>query len=120
VAADHEACVQVPLDESIQRVTIPEEDAQIIGDTERTSPNVDDMGCGDDGGEKSSNIIARIRRKPHCRKLAAVHGNLFTDPTRLLGAQKSKDRKEAMTGVDEPRAANDPGKGSMHPSVLNV
>ncbi|KAJ8442944.1 hypothetical protein Cgig2_019517 [Carnegiea gigantea] len=114
-AADHEACVQPPMGESVQRVITLEEDAQITGETKRTSPDLDDVVCEDDSGGKSSNIIARMRRKPR------LYDNPFTDPTRLLGAQKSKkERNEGMTGVDEPRAANDPDEGSVHPSVLNV
>ncbi|KAJ8425651.1 LOW QUALITY PROTEIN: hypothetical protein Cgig2_011318 [Carnegiea gigantea] len=56
MAADDEAC----------RVTIPEEDAQITVETERTSPDTDDVGCGDDGGGKSSNIVTCMRRKARC------------------------------------------------------
>ncbi|KAJ8432869.1 hypothetical protein Cgig2_033874 [Carnegiea gigantea] len=89
--------------------------------TERTSLHADDVGCKDDGGEKSSNIVTRMRRKPRCRKPTAVHCSLFTDPTSLAGARKSKKEKnEGMTGVDEPCVANDHGEGSMYPSILDV
>ncbi|KAJ8429583.1 hypothetical protein Cgig2_023789 [Carnegiea gigantea] len=121
MVVDHEACVQAPLGEPVQRVTTPEEDAQTTGDTERTSPDADDVGCEDDGGRKSSNIVAHMRRKPWCWKPAAIHGSPFTDPTSLLGARKSKkEGNEGMTGANEPRAANDPGEGSVHPSVFDV
>ncbi|KAJ8425359.1 hypothetical protein Cgig2_032875 [Carnegiea gigantea] len=121
MAADHKACVQAPLGESVQRATTLEKDAQITGKIERMSPDADDVGCEDDSGGKSSNIVARMRRKPQCRKLATVHGRPFTDPTRLPNARKSKkERKEGMTGADEPHAADDPGEGSEHPSVLDV
>ncbi|KAJ8435706.1 hypothetical protein Cgig2_002663 [Carnegiea gigantea] len=110
-----------PLGESVQRVTTPEEDAQITGEAERTSPDADDVGCEDDGGEKSSNIVARMRRKPRCRKLAAVYGSPFTDQTRLPSARKSKkERNEGMTGADEACAVDDPGERSVHSSTLDV
>ncbi|KAJ8427145.1 hypothetical protein Cgig2_005203 [Carnegiea gigantea] len=121
VAIDHEACVHPLLGESIQRVTTPEEDAQITGETKRTSPDANYVGGEDDGGGKSSNIVARMRRKPRCRKPAAVNDSPFTDPTHLPGARKSKkERNEGMTGADEPCAADDPGERSVHPSVLDV
>ncbi|KAJ8435238.1 hypothetical protein Cgig2_015641 [Carnegiea gigantea] len=70
----------------------------------------DDVGFEDDGGGKSSNIIAHMMRKPQCSKPAVVYGSPFTDPTHLPGARKSKEeRKEGMTGADEPDAADDPG-----------
>ncbi|KAJ8443110.1 hypothetical protein Cgig2_030878 [Carnegiea gigantea] len=75
----------------------------------------------DDGGGKSSNIVTCMRRKPRCWKPATVHGSPFTDPTSQSGARKSKkERKEGMTGADEPRAADDPGEGSVHPSVFDL
>ncbi|KAJ8427980.1 hypothetical protein Cgig2_017467 [Carnegiea gigantea] len=109
VATDHEACIQAPLGESI------------TGEAERMSPDADDVGCEDDGGGKSSNIVACMRRKPRCRKPTAVHGSPFTDPTRSSGARKSKkERNEGMTGADEPRTTDDLGEGSVHPSILDV
>ena len=48
-------------------------------------------------------------------------GHTFTDPTHLSGARKSKkETNKGMTSADEPRAADDPGEGSVHPSVLDV
>ena len=88
VTADDEACVQPPLGPSVQRMTIPEKDAQIIAETERTSPDADDVGCGDGGGGKSSNIVTCMRRKPRCQKPAAVHATPFTNPTHIRGALK--------------------------------
>ncbi|KAJ8427794.1 hypothetical protein Cgig2_032853 [Carnegiea gigantea] len=121
MAADDEACVEPLLGESVERVTAPEKDAQITGETKRTSLDTDDVGCEDDGGGKSSNIVIRIRRKLRCRKQAAVHGTPFTDPTRIPGARKSKkEMKEGMTDVDKPCAVGDPCEGSAHPSVLDM
>ena len=81
----------------------------------------DDVGCEDDGGGKRSSIVTRIKRKPRCWKPATVHGSPFTDPTHPPGARKSKkERNKGMAGAEEPRAADDPGEGSVHPSVLDV
>jgi len=119
MATDDEACVEPLLGESVERVTTPEEDAQIIKGTERISPDADDVGSEDDAGGESSNIVIYMRRNPRCRKLVAVHGTPFIDPT--PGAWKNKkEMKEGMTGADKPCAIGDACEGSVHPSVLNV
>ncbi|KAJ8437855.1 hypothetical protein Cgig2_002989 [Carnegiea gigantea] len=110
-AADHEAWLQPPVGEFIDRVTTPEQDGEIPGESERTSPDADDVGCGDDSGGNSSNIITHIRRKPRRQKSAAIHSSPFTDPTCFPGGQKSKkEMNEGVTGADEPRAVDDPGE----------
>ena len=102
-------------------MTTPEGDAQITTANERMSLDADDVGWEGDGGEKSSNIVTHMRRKPRCRKPAAVHGTPFTDPTHMLGARKrQKGMKEGMTGADKPRAAGDPCEGSMHPFIVDM
>ncbi|KAJ8425387.1 hypothetical protein Cgig2_018476 [Carnegiea gigantea] len=120
-AVDHEAYVQPPVGESIDMVTTSGQDGEIPGETERTSPGADDMGCRDDGGGNSSNIVTRMRRKPKSQKPATVHGSPFTDPTHLLGAQKSKkEMNEGVTGADKPRAVDNLGEGSVDPPVLDM
>jgi len=120
-AVDDGACVQPPIGDSGHKVTTPQQDGEIARETERTSPDVDDVGCGDDGGCNNSNIVTRMKRKPPSRKPAAVHGSPFTDPTRLLGARKSKEEmKDGVTGADEPPIVDDPTKGSMDLPVLDV
>ncbi|KAJ8422349.1 hypothetical protein Cgig2_015344 [Carnegiea gigantea] len=82
---------------------------EILGETERTSRDADDVGCGDDGGGNSSSIVTRMRRKPRSWKPAAVHGSPFTNPTRLQGARKSKkEMNEGVTGyISTPSAATE-------------
>ncbi|KAJ8434227.1 LOW QUALITY PROTEIN: hypothetical protein Cgig2_005906 [Carnegiea gigantea] len=97
------------------------EDGEIPGETKRTSPDADDVGCGDNGGGNSSNIVTHMRRKPRSRKPTVVHGSPLTDPTRLPGARKSKkDMNEGVTAADEPRAVDDPGERSVDPPDLSI
>ncbi|KAJ8429596.1 hypothetical protein Cgig2_008826 [Carnegiea gigantea] len=119
--ADDEACVQPLMGDSGHRVTTPEQAGELAVDTEWTSPDVDDVGCGDDGGCNNSNIVTRMRRKPWSPKPAAVHDSPFTDPTRLPGARKSKkEMKDEVTGADEPPVVDDPAEGSVDLPVLDV
>ncbi|KAJ8432413.1 LOW QUALITY PROTEIN: hypothetical protein Cgig2_013827 [Carnegiea gigantea] len=98
---------------------VTSEIGEIPGETERTSPDADDVGCRDDGGGNNSNIVTRGSLE--VEKLTVVHGSPFTDPTRLSGARKSKkEMKEGVTGVDEPHAVDEPSEGSVDPPVLNV
>ncbi|KAJ8449610.1 hypothetical protein Cgig2_005632 [Carnegiea gigantea] len=92
-AADDEACVQPPVDDSGHRVITLEQAGDIKGETERTSPDADDV----------------------------VHGSSFTDPTRLSGARKSKkEMKDGVTGTNEPAAMDDPAEGSVDPPILDM
>ncbi|KAJ8427789.1 hypothetical protein Cgig2_032848 [Carnegiea gigantea] len=102
MAAEDEACVEPLLGESVERVTTPKDDAQITGETERTSPDADDMGCEDNSGGKSSNIVTRMRRKPQGRKPAAVHGTYSLTQLVLAGyisAPLSAIEMELVTNV---------------------
>ncbi|KAJ8430891.1 hypothetical protein Cgig2_003884 [Carnegiea gigantea] len=119
--ADHEACVQPPVGDSGDRVSAPVQEGEILGETERTSADAEDVGRGDDGGGTNLTIVTRMRKKPRSRKLAAVHSSPFTNPTRPAGAWKSKkERNEGVTGGDEARAMDDPGEGSVDPPILDV
>ncbi|KAJ8424262.1 LOW QUALITY PROTEIN: hypothetical protein Cgig2_019207 [Carnegiea gigantea] len=81
-------------------VTTPEQVGEIAGETEMTSPDVDDVG---------------IENRPQF--MAAHSLNQLVSPS----ARKSKkEMKEGVTGADEAPAVDDPAEGSVDPPILDV
>ncbi|KAJ8422394.1 LOW QUALITY PROTEIN: hypothetical protein Cgig2_028209 [Carnegiea gigantea] len=81
--ADDEACP--PVGDSRHRMTTPEQDGEIAGEIERTSPDADDV-----------DLFTDPTRLPSDRK-------------------SEKEMKDGVTGADKPRAMDDPTKGSVNP-----
>ncbi|KAJ8441664.1 hypothetical protein Cgig2_019051 [Carnegiea gigantea] len=109
-AAVDEACADPPLGQSGENVANPAGDVdRTAGSDSSGNPDVEGVPYEGEGAGDSSNIVACMKRRPRCRKPAAVYGTPYIDPTwHHRGRKKQKDltdegmRAEKAPGGDEP------------------
>ncbi|KAJ8428612.1 hypothetical protein Cgig2_026157 [Carnegiea gigantea] len=121
-AAVDEACANPPLGQSGESVANP------VGDIDRTAgsdssgnPDLEGVPCEGEGAGDSLNIITRMKRRPRCRKPAAVHGTPYTDPTRHHGGRKKqKDLIDEGMRAEKAPGDDEPSKREVATEILDV
>ncbi|KAJ8453089.1 hypothetical protein Cgig2_014852 [Carnegiea gigantea] len=121
-AAVDEACADPPLGQSGDSM------ANLVGDVDRTvgsdsngNPDVEGVPCEGEGAGDSSNIVTRMKRRPRCRKLAAVHRTPYTDPTQHHGGRKKqKDLTNEGMGEEKAPGGDEPSEGEVATEILDM
>ena len=102
--------------------------ANPAGDVDRTAgsdssgnPDVEGVPCEGEAAGDSPNIVTRMKKRPQCRKSAAVHETPYTDPTQHHGGRKKqKDLTDEGIGAEKTAGGDDPFAGEVGTEILDV